>query len=50
MKATIVKVVNIHTGKEYHVLENEISEAIVNLYLPLLFWDEIGKISRKQDF
>lgn len=33
-KVVIVKVVNIHTGRDYHVMENEMSDAIINLYVP----------------
>lgn len=43
MKATIIKVVNIHTGKEYHVLEDEISDAIINLYVPYSFGMRLEK-------
>ena len=32
-KVVIVKVVNIHTGRDYHVMENEVSDAIINLYV-----------------
>ena len=32
-KVVIVKVVNIHTGRDYHVIENEMSEPIINLYV-----------------
>ena len=33
-KVVIVKVVNIHTGREYHTIENGMDDAIINLYVP----------------
>ena len=50
----LVKVVNKHTGKEYHVIENEMDNDIINVYIMraygLLLEKSVGNKTFHEDY